>query len=99
MPLLWAIGSIPNNINVPLLWAIITKAFTLLNSMLIRKHSVQFLGSCIFSKLVLLNNKDVFNCRLNNNYSYHQIDDIQMDNSTSDTHTCPLCYPHFYHLC
>src|SRR5436190_10489721 len=47
------IGSIPNNINMPLLWAIINKAFTLLNSGLIRKHSVQFLGSCILSSISL----------------------------------------------
>src|SRR5436190_20653828 len=47
------LGPIPNNINMPLLWAIINNArivlhhLTLLNSELIRKHSVQFLGSCI----------------------------------------------------
>src|SRR5436190_23401698 len=48
------IGSIPNNINMPLLWAIINKAFTLLNSGLIRKHSVQFLGSCIWFVILAL---------------------------------------------
>src|SRR5436190_22657887 len=39
-------GTILNNINMPLLWVIIDTALTLLNR-LIRKLSVQFLGSCI----------------------------------------------------
>src|SRR5436190_8058144 len=45
------IGTIPNNTNMPLLWAIINTALTLLNR-LIWMHSVQFLGRCVYFSVV-----------------------------------------------
>src|SRR5436190_23595265 len=56
-------GTILNNINMPLLWVIIDTALTLLNR-LIRKLSVQFLGSCISVNTALMSFTNVNNIGL-----------------------------------